>query len=252
MGLFSKAKDNYDNRRDIAEYNYKAREYISEGQRIYEEEYNKLQEACWKTERKVNDYQRYKKDVLNEINRTLKSINSQHQDYYISDNVDFIKLDACAVRQEEKLDIVDKALATWVAPSLKDFVTDSISSELSRSDAKYNMMRARRYKDMMKTKRDEMRNTKSAVQDIPNFIYEEKAQIEQLMEKFRKTANNIAQNNSQEKTESLCQIAKLIADSMTTQFIDNNYQITEQYNAISKQFKLMNDRMANATWMLGD
>ena len=79
MGLFDRAKDNYDRRRDIAEYNYRAREYISEGQKIYEDAYVSLCTACQKTDSKVYKYQRYKQDVLNEINRTLKSIDSVRQ-----------------------------------------------------------------------------------------------------------------------------------------------------------------------------
>lgn len=250
MGLFDRAKDNYDRRRDIAEYNYRAREYISEGQRIYEDAYVSLCEACRKTDNKVYKYQRYKQDVLNEINRTLKSIDLSHKEYRLSSEVNFAQLDSCAVRQEEKLDIIDKVLATWVQPSVTDFFRDNTSEYY---EAKENMRSARMYKDRMKSKREELRNAKYAVQKIPDFIYEEQNQIEALMQKFRKTAKKITENTGSQKDEldALCQIAKQIAESMSTQFIDNNYQITEQYQAVSRRFSQINNSLAGAAWLIG-
>ncbi len=248
MGLFSDAKKNYDRRRDIAEYNYRAREYISDGQRIYQEAYGKLQDACWRTGKKVNEYQNYKRNVLNEINRTLKEIDSSHEDYKLSSQIDFVNLDTCAVKQEEKLGIIDEMLATWVQPSVTDFFSDST---MEYYEAKANMQSARSYKDRMKYKRDELRNVRDAVLDIPGFLDDEKRQIEELMEKFRKTAKNIEQSNVQERMDALCQIAKLIADSMTTQFINNNYQVTEQYKTISSRFTTINNSLASAAWLIG-
>lgn len=248
MGLFSDAKENFDRRRDIAEYNYKAREYISDGQRIYEEAYAKLNEACWKVEGKVAAYQRYKQGILNEINQTMKSLDSSHEKYQLSSKVDFVNLEACAVRQEEKLDFIDKALATWVAPSITDFFRDNV---IDYYEAKANMYSAKRYKETMKAKREELINAKCAVQKIPDFIYEEKQQIEELMKKFRKAAEKINQDNQKECSDALCQIAKLIADSMTTQFIDNNYHITEQYKAVSDRFAMINNSIAGAAWLIG-
>lgn len=248
MGLFDKAKDNYDRRREIAEYNYRAREYISEGQRIYEDAYVALCMACQKVDGKVSKYQRYKQQVLNEINRTLKAIDSSHKEYKLTSGVDFVALDSCAVHQEEKLDVIDKILATWVQPSITDFFTDN-SSEYY--EAKANMRNARTYKDRMKSKREELKLAKYAVQKIPDFIFQEQQQIDELMAKFRKTADSISKEYSSEKAEALSTIAKKIAESMTTQFIDNNYEITEQYRAVSKQFTVINNSLSNVSWLIG-
>ena len=54
MGFLSNAKDNYEKRQQIAEWNYRAREYISEGQQLYEQAYGDLAYACSKTESKIN------------------------------------------------------------------------------------------------------------------------------------------------------------------------------------------------------
>ncbi len=248
MGFFDKAKDNYEKRQQIAEWNYKAREYISDGQRAYEEAYGNLAYACAKVEGKMRDFVQWKQKVLNEINSTLKNIDGQHQDLHMSSQIDFINLETCAVTQNEQLDCVDRALATWVVPSVSDLF-HNISSE-EYYEAKQNMQQAKMYKAQMRAKRDELNQAKYAVKEIPNFISDEKSQIEQLMDKFRRTAENINQSNTEERTSSLCQIAKLIADSLSTKFIDNQYQVTEQYTDIHKRISMTNQSLENAAWLI--
>lgn len=249
MGLFSKAKENYDRRKDIAEYNYRAREYISEGQRVYENAYDNLRVACAKTAMKLDKYVNYKQNVLNEINRTLKKIDSSNSEIKLALKVDLLDLEACAVRQEEQLGVIDKALATWVAPSVTDLFRDV--STMDYYMAKSEMSKAKAYRDRMRVKRDELKNAKYAVQEIPNFIDDEKSQIEELMSKFRKTAESINQSNTTEKTESLSQIARLIADLLTTKFIDNNYEVTSQYMTLHNQISKINHSLADCAWLIG-
>lgn len=251
MGLFDafdKAKDNYERRRAIDEYNYRAREYTSDGQRIYEEAYNKLCDACWKVDGKVYDYQRYKQNILFDINRALRSLDSSHKDYHITSSIDIPALDSCAVHQEEKLDVIDKMLATWTPPSVTDFFGDNT---MDYYEAKANMNKARHYKDMMKMKREELRNAREAVLKIPDFIYDEKKQIDELMKKFNKTVQSINSEYSPEKAAALKQIAEMIAESMKTQFINNNYMVTDQYKAVSSRFRLINDSLSSYAWLIG-
>ncbi len=251
MGFFSNAKDNYEKRQQIADWNYRAREYISEGQRMYEEAYGDLAYACSKTESKMLDFVRYKQKILDEINRTLKQVDASDKELKISTSVDFINLETCAVTQNEQLNCIDKALATWVTPSVTDLF-HNISSE-EYYEAKQNMYQAKAYKEQMKAKRDELRLAKTAVKEIPSFISDEKSQIEQLMDKFRKTVDGISTVKASEKVErknSLCKIAQLIADSMQTQLITSDYQITDQYKAIHSQIAYTNDSLSSALWLV--
>lgn len=249
MGLFSKAKENYDRRKDIAEYNYRTREYISEGQRVYEKAYGDLCVACAKTANKVDKYVRYKQDILQEINRTLKAVDSSNREIRLSLKVDLVDLQGCTIRQEEQLNVVDKILATWVAPSVSDLFTEVSSYDYYMAKAEMN--KAKAYRDRMKMKRDELKDAKYAVQKIPDFIYEEQKQIEELMGKFRKTADEINSGDTDEKVESLKQIALLIADLLTTQFIKNNYEITDQYMTVHKRISEINNSLSGCAWLIG-
>lgn len=119
----SRAEDNYEKRQQIADWNYRAREYVSEGQRIYEEAYGNLVYECSKVGDKVRNFVNYKQQVLKEINATLKSIHQSAIDITIS-SIDFASLDRCAVTQSEQLTCVDKALDTWVVPEISDWFRD--------------------------------------------------------------------------------------------------------------------------------
>lgn len=249
MGLFSKAKDNYDKRRDINEFNYKAREYVSEGQRIYQEAYGDLVLACSQVGCKILDFVSFKQTQLREINQTLKKIDSEHKDMELSLKVDFPSIQCSAVAAPEKLTMFDEILATWTEPSIRDFIGTVSSQEYYA--AKNAMYDAKMYREKMKMKRDELRNAKYAVKEIPYFISDEKSKIETLMSKFRKTASCIKSKADTEQIESLCQIADLIADSLTTQFLNNHYQVTEQYTTVHKRIEQINQRLDCAHWLRG-
>lgn len=249
MGFFSKAKDNYDKRKDIADYNFRARTYVTEGQNMYKEAYVDLQVACAIVSGKVNEFIRYKRNVLDEINRTLKKIDGDNKEYQLSSRVDFISLDACAVGPVQQLDCIDKALATWILPSIGDLFRNVSLEEYYA--AKENMYQAKVYKETMRAKKEELKNAKYAVKSIPDYMYKEQQQIDELMCKFRKTAELITGSTETDKTESLCQIAGIIAESLTTDFIDNNYQVTAQYNTIHERITQLNNSLSDAEWLIG-
>lgn len=251
MGLFSKAKDNYDKRRDIAEFNYKAKEYIQEGQLAYEDAYADLVVACDEVRGKISDFVSYKQKMLNEINKALSQLDSEYKDLHLSSSIDFPSWErsGISVQPWEKLTSFDKIIDTWTAPSVRDFVSDVSVSEYY--EAKSAMNQARTYKDMMKAKKQELRNARSAVKEIPYFIRDEKSKIEALMDKFRKTVEAVQKSLDSDKVESLKEISELIANSLTTQFLDSNYNVTSQYQAIHDKMGGLNQSLGELDWLVG-
>lgn len=251
MGLFGKAKDNYDKRKDIAEYNYRAKEYIQAGNTAYEDAFVNLQIACGEVQSKIQQFVNYKQKILTEINCTLKNVDKNHTELQLALKVDFPSWESSGVTVQswEKLTAFDKIIDTWTQPSIMDFVRDVNSYEVT--EAKLNMQRARNYRDAMKAKKQELRDARSAVKEIPYFMEEEKSRIEQLMEKFRKTASLIRSEKDTEQIDALCQISQLLADSLVTEFVDNNYQITGQYQSIHNRMKELNDSLSTVQWLKG-
>ena len=257
MGFFDdvfskteKAKDNYEKRQKIAEYNYRAKEYIQSGNEGYENAYADLVIACDSVQGKIQEFVRYKQSVLSEINSELKKVDSEHKDLKLSLKIDFPSWESSGVTVQpwEKLTEFDKIIDTWVAPSVSDFFTDATSDYY---EAKSNMNRAKTYRDIMKTKKQELRQARSAVKEIPYFMNDEKSRIEELMKKFRKTLSMVKSGSDTEQIDSLKKISELIAKSLTTQFLDNNYQITSQYQEIHNRMGDLNNSLEQLDWLKG-
>ena len=257
MGLFDdlsskakKAHDNYEKRQQIAEWNYKAKEYIQSGNEGYENAFVDLQIACSDVECKIRDFVQFKQRTLEEINRELKKVDAEHQDLQLSLQIAFPSWESSGVTVQswEKLTAFDKIIDTWVAPSVTDFFTDATSDYY---EAKSNMNRAKIYRDMMRTKKQELRDARYAVKEIPGFISDEKNKIEALMSKFRKALSMVRSSSDAEQIASLKKISELIAESLTTQFLDNNYQVTAQYKAIHDRMGELNSSLAQLDWLKG-
>ncbi|MGN0605546.1 MAG: hypothetical protein ACI4JM_03390 [Oscillospiraceae bacterium] len=250
FGKAEKAKDNYEKRQKIAEYNYKAKEYIQSGNEGYENAYADLQIACGQVQGKIQDFVHFKQNVLSEINRELKKVDSAHQDLKLSLQIDFPSWESSGVTVQswEKLTDFDRIIDTWVAPSVSDFFTDATSDYY---EAKSNMNRAKTYRDIMKTKKQELKEARSAVKEIPYFMNDEKSKIEELMKKFKKALSMVKSSSDTEQIDSLKKISELIANSLTTQFLDNNYQVTSQYQAIHNRMGELNNSLEQLDWLKG-
>ena len=113
------------------------------------------------------------------------------------------------------------------------------------------MNQARSYKTMMKAKKQELRNARSAVKEIPYFMNDEKSKIEALMGKFYKNVDAIKKSPDADKVDSLKKISELIAESLTTQFLDNNYNVTSQYKAVHDRMGSLNQSLGELDWLIG-
>jgi len=250
FGKAEKAKDNYEKRQQIAEYNCRAKEYIQSGNEGYENAYGDLLVACGQVQCKIQDFVSYKQRVLDEINRELKKVDSAHKDLQLSLKINFPSWESSGVTVQpwEKITNFDRIIDTWVAPSISDFFTDCTSDYY---EAKSNMNRAKTYRDIMRTKKQELKDAKYAVKEIPGFMNTEKSNIEELMSKFRKALSMVKSSSDTEQIESLKKISELIAESLTTQFLDNNYQVTSQYQQIHNRMGELNNSLGQLDWLRG-
>ena len=250
MGLFSKAKNNFDNRQKIADYNYHAKEYIQSGNEAYENAYTDLLCECDKVQSKIREFYNYKENTVKEINAIFESIDSKNKKLELTISMPTFNYEASRVKVEswEKLTLVDKFLDTWTPPSLMDFVRDVDSSDVF--EAKMNMNNAKRYRDMMRIKKQELRDARSAVKELPYFMNEERAKIEELMSKFKKVANLVKSEKDKEQIYALKETSQLLADSLVTEFIDNSYQVTSQYKNIHSRMSELNNSLESATWFI--
>ena len=113
-----------------------------------------------------------------------------------------------------------------------------------------NMNNAKHYRDMMRMKKEQLRDAKYAVNELPGFMSDEKGKIEALMRKFKKAAALVKTEQDTEQIEALKQISQLLADSLATEFIDNNYQVTNQYQQIHNRMSELNDSLDHVSWLI--
>ena len=103
----------------------------------------------------------------------------------------------------------------------------------------------------MRTKKQELKDARYAVKEIPGFMNDEKSKIEALVSKFRKALSMVKSSSDTEQIDSLKKISELIAESLTTQFLDNNYHVTSQYRAIHDRMGDLNSSLAQLDWLKG-
>lgn len=245
MGIFSDAKDNYEKRQKAAEYRYDARKYINEGKEIYETAYNKLVSMSYDVQSEISNYVRFKKQKLNEMNDILKNLNCDEKNINSSAlEIEFNHLEPSSVHAhtfvtgESFFDELGAIFSTIPAPSISDFFTDST---MDYYEAKSEREEAKFYKEAMKSERESLNNTREAMRSIKSYIYSEKKEIEKLIDILKKITIN--ECNDKDQLEAIYKITNLLAETLTTQFINNNYAITEQYNNVHAQIESINDNL---------
>ncbi|MDY4079112.1 MAG: hypothetical protein SOY42_10085 [Clostridium sp.] len=248
MGIFSDAKDNYEKRQKAAEYRYDARKYINEGKEIYETAYNKLVSMSYDVQSEISNYVRFKKQKLNEMNDILKNLNCDEKNINSSAlEIEFNHLEPSSVHAhtfvtgESFFDELGAIFSTIPAPSISDFFTDST---MDYYEAKSEREEAKFYKEAMKSERESLNNTREAMRSIKSYIYSEKKEIEKLVNILKKAATD--ECNEKDKLEAIYEITNLLAETLTTQFINNNYAITEQYNNVHSQIESINNNLYSA------
>lgn len=245
MGIFSDAKDNYEKRQKAAEYRYDARKYINEGKEIYETAYNKLVSMSYDVQSEISNYVRFKKQKLNEMNDILKNLNCDEKNINSSAlEIKFNHLEPSSVHAhtfvtgESFFDELGAIFSTIPTPSISDFFSDST---MDYYEAKSEREEAKFYKEAMKSERESLNNTREAMRSIKSYIYSEKKEIEKLIDILKKVTIN--ECNDKDQLEAIYEITNLLAETLTTQFINNNYAITEQYNNVHAQIESINDNL---------
>lgn len=245
MGIFSDAKDNYEKRQKAAEYRYDARKYINEGKEIYETAYNKLVSMSYDLQSEISNYVRFKKQKLNEMNDILKNLNCDEKNINSSAlEIKFNHLEPSSVHAhtfvtgESFFDELGAIFSTIPTPSISDFFSDST---MDYYEAKSEREEAKFYKEAMKSERESLNNTREAMRSIKSYIYSEKKEIEKLIDILKKVTIN--ECNDKDQLEAIYEITNLLAETLTTQFINNNYAITEQYNNVHAQIESINDNL---------
>ncbi len=252
MGLFdgiSKAKENMENRRRIAEYTYDAQKYVNEGKEIYQNAYGRMQEKVFNLKREVDKYVSYKKTVLQEMNSLLASSGIDKKNINQSDLAIEVKYpDASAVHPSDflggsainELKLIFDSISP---PRISDFFDDTT---VALYEARAMKDEAKMYKQQMKYEKERLNTIIEATYTLKDYISDEKRQMENMMAALREAVK--ATENTTEKRTALIAISNIIADTLTTNFMTKDFVVTNEYDKLHKQIADINENALSTTY----
>jgi len=251
MGLFdsfSKAKENVENRRRIAEYTYDAQQYINEGKEIYQNAYIKMQDKVYKLQTEVDKFVDYKKSVLREMNSLLESSGINKKNVNSADLTIKIKYpDISSVRPAEflggsALTEIKMIFDMISPPRISDFFDDTTGALY---EARAMKDEAKLYKQQMRNERERLNTVIAATSTIKDYIQDEKRQMENMMATLRTAVK--ATDNTSDKRNALIAISNIIADTLTTNFMTKDFVVTKEYDKLHKQIASINENALSTT-----
>lgn len=236
--------------RQAHEYIREARQYVSEGEEIYDEAYRNVSEYASETEYKLRQHFEYKqmlaKELGTDIGNTLKSFSNF--------NIDSKVVDAPTINGKSSgvdINLFKTTFSDCVKPNEGSSIFDMILSEVDFYDAKRKRDEAKQFKERMKMERNRLKRIKEQMSEIQSFIISEKSELDSLMGKVRKMAqelnSGLLRNSfSREEAEYLKGIHKItehIANLLSTQFLTDSLSITSKYQQVYDGVKLINQNL---------
>lgn len=262
MGFFDfgrEIKEKADRSRQAREYLSMAKDYIRQGDEIYEKAYNKVSSYASETEYELRKHSDYKKNIAKElgsnVGNTLKSFSNF--------NIDSKVFSAPAIQniQSSSMDLgssfksaVSSCMPNTDMHSQFGSILDMFISDDDYYEAKHQKDEAKRYKEHMKMERDKLNNYKEQMSEIRSFISAEKNELDSLMGKVRKMTSELQagmqkSNFSQEEADYLKgmhKITECIVTLLSTQFINDSLSITQKYQQVFSGVKTINQNLPYA------
>lgn len=257
MGLFdifSDAKDSMDRSRQAREYLSQAKQYVREGEEIYNRAYHKVSSYAAETEYKLREHTEYKKriakDLGSNIGNTLRNFSQFDID---SKTISTPPIQNIQVSGGD-LSVFSSAVSSCMPQIEIPSIFDMFISDDDYYEARRQRDEAKQYKQQMKYEREKLNNYKEKMSEIRSFITSERNELDSLMDKIKKMTNELEagmkkNNFSKEEAEYLKGIHKIteyVAKLLSTQFLNDTFSITEKYQKAFDGVKNINQNLPYA------
>lgn len=254
MGFFdflSEAKENMDKRRQAREYISQAKQFIREGDEIYQKAYDKVCSYASETEYRLHEHLKYKKKIAQELGSNVETTLKNFKQFNIESKV----TDTSSINSYgTDVSIFKSAFSGVISNTDIPSILDIFASDDDYYEAKMQKDEAKRYKERMKMERAKLNNYKEQMSEIRSFISSEKSELDSLMEKVKIMTRELQsgmQKNSfiQEEADYLKGIHKItecIISLLSTQFLNDSLSITQKYQKIFYGVKSINQNLPYA------
>lgn len=245
-GMFESAEK----KRQAREYISQAKQYVREGEEIYEKAYSKVSFYAFETEYKLRQHFEYKqklaKNLGSSVGNTIRNFNNF--------NIDSKIIEAPTIRAssgEMDLSVFKTAAASCIPPADIHLGFDLFSSDEDYYEAKRQKDEARHYKERMKAEKERLYRYKEQMGEIQRFISSEKDELDVLMEKVNKMTGELnsgmkKDSFSREEADYLKGIHKIterIVNLLSTQFLTDSLSINSKYLQVYDGVKKINQNL---------
>lgn len=263
MGIFdllNDTKKNMDKSRQAREYIQRAKELVSEGNSIYDKAYTKVNIYAAETGYKLKEHINYKKQIAQELGGSIANTLNKFAGFNIDSKVVSIPniQESSVIKDSNQvLDVSNTKYVSLINNVIKPIEIPSIFNMLiSDSDyyeAKRQRDEARQFKERMKLERDKLMNYREKMSEIRSFISEEKTELDLLLTKLRKMAEEletVMKKNSFSEEESdyfkgIHKIAECVVKLLSTEFFNDDLLINEKYQEAFSNIKEINKNIPN-------
>lgn len=259
FGFIDDMKEKAEKRKRAAEYRRKARQYIEDGERIYNTAYSEVFSYSYETSKKIEKHYDYKQQIIKELKSDVAPVITRFNDFDIDRKViDSPSVNASVLSSISGMDLC-KSLSSSDHSVYSVFPIPRLDELFSDPDEEYWEARrqkdeANRFYENMKYERNNLHNIKEKMRTIRYYIDDEKELLAGLTSKVK---NISAQLNTSMKRKRFSQseadylkgvheIAQSLSELLTTKFFDNNFNITSQYKTAFEKIKAIDNSLPTA------
>lgn len=248
--IFNYTKDSYNKSKQAREYLKRAEELVEEGNRIYQQAYEKVSYYAGETEYRLLKHMDFKKSIIKELNGNVATTLKGFKNFNIDSRV--INL---PIIESKTLDLDLNKLNSSISHFIKtpnDIISTSILNMFISDDdyyaAKNKRDEARMYKEDMKRERERLNFYKEKMSEIRSFMDNEKNELNILMAKVRQMTNNLQKGmqknyydySEAEYLKAIHKITEELSKLLLTQFLTDNFFISQRYTNAFENIKRIN------------
>lgn len=182
MGLFDSMKDNMERRQRTREYLKNAKEYINDGEELYQNAYEKVLKRADKTRDAIRKHVEYKKDISRRLGEEILPTIENFQVPDLTTKIDPPFIDG----KKAGLTTFSNSFTSAVCmnPVPIPSIMDLFVSEEDYLEARNQRDEAKQFKQRMKYERERLYEYRDRMSMITSAISEEQNQIDALLEKL--------------------------------------------------------------------
>lgn len=252
MGLFDSMKDNMERRQRTREYLKNAKEYINDGEELYQNAYEKVLKRADKTRDAIRKHVEYKKDISRRLGEEILPTIENFQVPDFTTKIDPPFIDG----KKAGLTTFSNSFASAVCmnPVPIPSIMDLFVSEEDYLEARNQRDEAKQFKQQMKYERERLYEYKDRMSMITSVISEEHNQIDALMEKldtmtgkmksFEKSGNHSTKEI--EYMKAIKKISEAVCKLLSADFLNDNLEISDHYKNIMEGIEQINCAIPSA------